>query len=44
MFPTKSLDCHPDLLPLSVGLEHVDDLSADLRRGFEAFSAAGEPA
>ena len=44
MFLTTSLDCHPDLLQLSVLLEPVDDMSADLRRGFEAFSAAGEPA
>ena len=45
MFPTKSLDGHPDLLPLSVLLEPVNDMSADLRRMFAARGpAAGEPA
>jgi len=38
----------PGLVRLSVGIEHVDDIIADLQRGFEAFhaadgAAAGQP-
>jgi O-acetylhomoserine (thiol)-lyase len=34
----------PGLVRLSVGLEHVDDIIADLQRGFDAFAAAGTSA
>jgi hypothetical protein len=45
MFLTKSLDGHSHLLRLSVGLEYVDHLIADLQRSFEVIGpAAGEPA
>jgi hypothetical protein len=44
MFLTKSLDGHPDSLPLSVLLEPPNDMSADLQRGFETISVASEPA
>ncbi|MDR0587488.1 MAG: cystathionine gamma-synthase [Burkholderiales bacterium] len=36
LFAQKKAGIHPSLLRLSVGLEHIDDLIADLDRGFAA--------